>query len=133
MYILRIIHQRLYENEKNKDPTHQYNNEKRTNSRIYTKRVGAELTFCYLKMDNLARSVEIHLSKISNRPSEVFQSLHIRSWPQANFREAITFQRSAAFLCTRERNAIANARPKERKLIKVSLSIDISIEERKAV
>ena len=44
------------------------------------------------------------LSKISNTPSELFQSVQRPSWPQANSKPLLTFKASPLLLCTSERN-----------------------------
>jgi len=46
----------------------------------------------------------VQLSKISNTPSELFQSVQRPSWPQANSKPLLTFKALPLFHCTTERN-----------------------------
>lgn len=65
-------------------------------------------SFCsfLLLFASLDRASLLQLSKISNRPSELSQSLHSPIWPQANSRARLDFKASPLVLCTSEGNAI---------------------------
>lgn len=60
------------------------------------------VAFCYFT--TLSSYPLAQLSKISNTPSELFQSVQGSSWPQANSKPLLTFKASPLLLCTSERN-----------------------------
>ena len=92
----------------------------------------SEMSRCFVKalccFTTLSSYPLIQLSKISNTPSELFQSVQRPSWPQANSKPLLTFKASPLFLCTSERNR-RNARrnlDQGMDIIKISFSEIIS-------
>lgn len=72
----------------------------------------------------------VQLSKISNTPSELFQSVQRPSWPQANSKPLLTFKALPLFLCMSERNrrnAIGNL-DQGMDIIKISFSEVVFIQ-----
>ena len=93
------------------------------------KQDAALLCWLFCCFSTLSSSPLVQLSKISNAPSELFQSVPKPSWPRANCKPLLTFKASPLFLCTSGRNAIGNLDQGGWRLIKVSFSEDISIEQ----
>lgn len=72
----------------------------------------------------------VQLSKISNTPSELFQSVQRPTWPQANSKPLLTFKALPLFLCMSERNrrnAIGNL-DQGMDIIKISFSEVVFIQ-----